>query len=132
VGTENSGVASAPLAGSDVNQQRAGGIFGILADLHTALETGDFRDMGRLDRLLNAEADRFNAVRGDVGSRLAALDRISNRLADENVLLQESLSKEFDTDLTEAITRIAQIQTVLEAVMRIAAQTSQLSLLSFL
>jgi flagellar hook-associated protein 3 FlgL len=132
VGTENSGVATAPLVGSDVNPQRTAGVFGILADLHAALETGNIQDMERLDRLINVEADRLNSVRGDVGARLRALDQVSNRLADENVLLQESLSKEFDTDFAETITRIAQTQAVLEAVMRIAAQTSQLSLLSFL
>ena len=101
-------------------------------DLQAALANGDTQELERLDGLINAEVERLNLVRGDVGSRLQALDRVGNRLADETVLLQEALSGEFDTDLAAAVTRVAQIQATLEAVLKIAAQTSQLSLLSFL
>ncbi|HUG89335.1 MAG TPA: hypothetical protein VML55_00780 [Planctomycetaceae bacterium] len=131
-GSETGSDPTVPLVGTDVNPQRATGVFGILADLQAALASGNIQELERLDALINGEVERLNLVRADVGSRLQALDHVANRLEDEHILLQEALSTEFDTDLTEAVTRIAHIQATLEAVLRIAAQTSQLTLLSFL
>ena len=118
-GSEPGSDPTVALVGSDINPQRAGGVLGILADLQAALANGDTQELERLDGLINAEVERLNLVRGDVGSRLQALDRVGNRLADETVLLQEALSGEFDTDLAAAVTRVAQIQATLEAVLKI-------------
>lgn len=121
-----------PLVGRDVNPREEGGLFNILARLEDALRTGDDVELQRLDGLLNDEVDRFNLVRGEIGSRLQLLDQVEGRILDRDVLLKETLSVELDTDLTQAITEVAQIQASLEATLRIAAQTSQLSILAFL
>ncbi|MCA9070045.1 MAG: flagellar hook-associated protein FlgL [Planctomycetaceae bacterium] len=130
---EESGVdPTVPLVGQDPNPQEDGGLFNILSRLEKALRTGDNQELTRLDGLLNTEIDRFNLVRGDIGNRLKVLDEVESRILDRDVLIQESLSVDFDTDITETITQVAQIQSALEATLRIAAQTSQLSILAFL
>jgi flagellin-like hook-associated protein FlgL len=68
----------------------------------------------------------------ELGGRLKLLDDVENRLLDEDVLLQETLSTEFDADLTEVITRVASTQAALTATLQIASTSLQLNLLSFL
>jgi hypothetical protein len=53
-------------------------------------------------------------------------------LLDEGLLLQQTLSLEFDAGLTEVITRVSSTQTALTATLQIAATSLQLNLLSFL
>lgn len=131
-GEENGVDPTVALVGQDTNPQEDGGLFNILSRLENALRTGDNRELTRLDGLLDSEIDRFNLVRGEIGNRLKVLDDVESRVLDRDVLLQESLSVDFDTDITETITRVAQVQATLEATLRIAAQTSQLSILAFL
>jgi len=121
-----------PLVGTEVHSREAGGVFNILVRLEKALRNQDDAELTRLDPLLDAEIERFNSVRAEVGSRLQLLDEIENRLLDEEVALQEALSEEFDTDLTTAITQVASVTAALEATLRIAATTLRLSLLDFL
>jgi hypothetical protein len=61
----------------------------------------------------------------ELGGRLKLLDDVENRLLDEDVLLQETLS-------TEVITRVASTQAALTATLQIASTSLQLNLLSFL
>lgn len=131
-GEENGTDPTVALAGQDPNPQEDGGLFNILSRLEKALRSGDNPELTRLDGLLENEIARFNLVRGDIGNRLKVLEDVESRILDRDILLQESLSVDFDTDITETITRVAQIQSTLEATLRIAAQTSQLSILAFL
>jgi flagellar hook-associated protein 3 FlgL len=131
-GEESGTDPSVPLVGRDVNPQEDQGLFNILSRLEKALRSGNNDELARLDPLLEQEIDRFHLVRGEIGNRLNLLDQVESRILDRDVLLKEALSVDFDADLTETITRVAQIQASLEATLRIAAQTSQLSILSFL
>ena len=88
--------------------------------------------MAAVDEQLDQELRRFNTERGDVGRRLQALDQASNAIENEILLINESLSNVFDTDLTEAITQLSNVQTYFEATQRIAVQTIQLNLFQFL
>ena len=121
-----------PLVGEDVNPLEATGVLNILIGLENALETGDDRQLNRLAGLIDEEANRLNLVRGEVGSRLQLLEQVENRLLDEEIVLQESLSEEFHIDLAEAITQLANKQATLEATLQAAASTLQMSLFSFL
>ncbi len=133
LGGEETGTdRTVPLIGQDANPRESGGVFNILARLEKALRGGDNQELSRLDSLLEREIDRFQLVRGEVGSRLQILDQVQNRVLDRALQIKQSLSVDFDTDLTETITQVAQVQTALEASLRIAAQTSQLTLLAFL
>ncbi len=121
-----------PLVGSEINPQEPQGILTILSRLQTALENEDNAELSRLGELIDREIPRFNLVRSELGSRLKLIDDVEGRLLDEELQLQESLSLEFDTDLTEAITQVAAVQAALQATLQLAASTQQLSLLSFL
>lgn len=131
-GEEDGTDPNVPLVGRDANPQEDQGLFNLLSRLEKALRTGNNDDLARLDPLLEQEIDRFHLVRGQIGNRLNLLDQVEGRIKDRDVLFKEALSVDFDTDLSETITRVAQIQASLEATLRIAAQTSQLSILAFL
>jgi len=131
-GTEAGTDATVPLVGKDVNPQKSNGVISLLVRLGQALSSNDSRELERLDPLIDAETQRFTLVRGEIGSRQKVLDDVQNRLQDEDISLQQALSAEFDTDLTQAVTQIAQVSKVLQATLQISSQTAQLSLFSFL
>ena len=131
-GTETGTDPSVPLVGKDVNPQTSNGVISLLVRLGQALSANDSRKLERLDPLIDQEIQRFTLVRGEIGSRQKVLDDVENRLQDEDISLQQALSSEFDTDLTQAITQITQVSTVLQATLRVASQTAQLNLFSFL
>lgn len=132
LGIDGSLPGSGSINGRDVNPQESTGILSILLNLQKALDAGDNATLQTLDPQITRELERLNIVRGDVGSRLSFLDDVDNRLEDQNLLLETSLSNEFDADLTTVITQLTQTTTVLQATMQIAGQTQQLSLLNFL
>lgn len=121
-----------PVAGQDVNLRRSDGVISLLLQLESALRTGNDRELSRLDPLFNNEVDRFSQVRGEIGTRLQLLDTVEGRLADEDVVLQEKLSEQFDADLTDVITRVSTVTSVLQATLQVASSTLNLTLLSFL
>lgn len=131
-GTESGSNPATPLVGRDVNPQEAPGAFNVLVRLVTALQNGDDRELTRLNGLIDREIDRVNLTRGDVGQRQQTLDRIDSRLQDETQQTKETLSSVFDTDITAAVTELASRQFTMEAALRVAAQTMQLSLVSYL
>jgi flagellar hook-associated protein 3 FlgL len=131
-GAETGTDPTVPLVGADVNPLEPQGLFNVLVRLERALRAGDDGELSRLDPLLNAEAERLAGVRGEVGSQLTLLDQVGERLADREVQLHLDLSEHFDADIAEVITQATQVQATLEATLRIAAETSRLTLLSFL
>ena len=131
-GTEAGPTNTVPLAGKDINPQQADGVMSLLVQLENALRSSDDNELARLDPLFQQESERLTLVRGDIGLRLQSLDNVKNRLLDEEVLLRQSLSDEFDTDLTQAITQIAETTGVLQASLQVAAQSLQLTLMNFL
>ena len=131
-GTEPGPVNTVPLVGEEVNYRQANGVLSVLIGLETALRNGDDIGLARLDPLLNREIERFTLVRGEVGSRLKVIDDVESRLLDQEVLLQQSLSKEFDVDLTTAIIEMTTTSTSIEATLLVASQSLQLSLFNYL
>ncbi len=131
-GAETGSDPSVPLIGKDVNPQQDQGVFGVLARLEKALRSGDDQELTKLDASLGKAIDHFSLVRGEVGSRLKLLDQVDNRLSDQDVSDKQSLSDNLDADLTDVVTQVTQVQTSLEATLKIAVQANQLSILSFL
>ncbi len=131
-GSETSGVALTPLVGQEINPQEPSGLFSILVALEQGLRNEDNQELNRLNGMIDDEIQRFNLVRGEVGSRLQLLDTVENRLLDEHVFLEESLSLEFDADITEVISRLSVAQATLQGTLQVGASTLQLSLLNFL
>lgn len=120
------------LTGGDVNPQRAEGLFDLLIQLQTALETDDDLALTQLQEKFDRRETELNLVRGEVGSRLRVLDRTEEFLLDEELLLEQRLSEEFDTDFAAAVSELSQAQFLLEASQQVTVQTLQLSLINFL
>lgn len=132
VGTESGTDSSVPLVGKDVNQQQSKGLLSVLGQLEKALRSGNLQSLGRLDAQLETEADRFFMVRGLIGTRQRALDDAESRIGNENITLNDSLSTEFDVDITKAYTEFTARQQTLQATYQAASQTLRLNLLAFL
>lgn len=132
VGSETGSDPSVPLAGKDINSQQSDGVFSILGQLEAALRKGDVRDLGRLNGKLDEEANRFFTLRGTVGTRQRSLDEAENRLNDEQILINEGLSENFDIDLAEVITAYQTRQQSLQATYEVVSRTMNLNLMAFL
>lgn len=131
-GEENGTDPSVALTGRDVDTRKNEGLVGLLTSLQQALLSDDQGELNRLSASLDTEADRFLNVRGDVATRLKTLESIENRVLDDRVKLQEDLTAEFEVDLAAVLSAFLTEQQTLEATYRIAGQSLQLNLLSFL
>ncbi|MAT13788.1 MAG: hypothetical protein CMJ46_00790 [Planctomyces sp.] len=120
------------LVGRDVNPQDTHGTFSILVGIQRALANGDDVELNRLGSLIDGEIERFTLVRSEIGSRLNAMENEASRLSDARINLEESLSKEIDTDIAEVITNLTYTQTVLQATLQITASLQQLNLFNLL
>ena len=63
---------------------------------------------------------------------MSVLEEADNRLKDQEVKIQESISQDFDTDLTQILVEITQRQTAFEANLQVTSSALQLTLLSYL
>lgn len=120
------------LAGSDVNPQKSEGLLSVLTSLEQALRAGDDAALTVLSEQVNVEADRFFQTLGELGVRTRTLENVENRLLDDEVLINEDLSQQFDADLAEVLSNFVAQQQVLQATYQVAGQGFQLSLLQFL
>lgn len=120
------------LTGADPHPLEVRGAFNSLIRLYEAIQRGDLPQIERAAALMEEDFQRVNFARAEIGARGRSLETLSDRLADEEVQLQSSLSNEIDTDLTEAISKLTAQQATLEATLRLTAQTFRLSLLDFL
>ncbi|MCI0332229.1 MAG: hypothetical protein L0228_03260 [Planctomycetes bacterium] len=120
------------LASSDRHTLETDSVFNTLIRLRTALETHNVEEIGRSLERLDADINRLNFARAEIGGRLQNLEAIDVRLQDENVQLQAALSQDIDVDLVEAISQLTARQIAFEASLRSAASLMQMSLLNFL
>ncbi len=109
-------------------QELIGGIRGLIV--------GDQSDD---DAVLNGSFDlvknsigRIADYQSELGTRLSHLDRINQRHADTEVYLESRISEIEDVDLTEAITRLAEDQVLLEGALATISRLNQLSLVDYL
>jgi flagellin-like hook-associated protein FlgL len=131
VGTTAGGRAEV-FVGADRNPQEVDGVFNTLLRLTDAIQNFDLAGMSRAIELLDADLERVNFGRAEVGARGRALDTLRARIDDEEVQLKATLSVEIDVDFTEAVSKLAARQASLEASLRLTAQVFQLSLLKFI
>jgi len=108
-------------ANYDYSASAAAGDSGNLADA-----VGDI--LGRLERFSN----QVFTARADVGARLVELDATENATENSKLSLQKLKSEIEDVDISEAITRFTQQQTILEAARGAYARIQDLSLFKFL
>lgn len=120
------------LVGTDVNSQKSDGLLSALTSLEQALLVGDDATLTKLSAQIDAEADRIFQALGELGVRAQTLEAVENRLLDDELLVNEDLSKQFDADLAEVLSSFVAQQQVLQATYQVAGQGFQLNLFQFL
>lgn len=143
VGTPQSGAVSvAPgtaiergLPGNEVFQFNLGGTptsaFAVLGGLVAALQGGAADPAGAANAALegiDAALDTTNRATTILGTRMAWVEQVQAQQIDRGIPLAERRSRVGDTDITEAIARLQQSLTALEATQAAFARVSSLTL----
>ncbi|HEV8003749.1 MAG TPA: flagellin, partial [Planctomycetaceae bacterium] len=131
-GTQSSTDATQPLVGQDVNPQQGSGVFNLLIQLQSALQTSNNAELTRLQPLFQTELTRISDVQGTIGSRQQLLSQVQTQSSSTQTSLQSSLSNLQNVDMASAITQLTQLQTSLQATLQVAASSMQLNLFKFL
>jgi flagellar hook-associated protein 3 FlgL len=111
---------------------RVENVFTHLSDLRDALLNDDTRGITLAGTNIDQDTRSVTQARATVGVRAQRVQRQQERSQDLGLMEQTMLSDLQDADLTEVITRFQQLQTQLQASLRVGAQNLQLSLLDFL
>jgi flagellar hook-associated protein 3 FlgL len=82
--------------------------------------------------LVHESLTKIADYQAELGTRQAFLDRINQRHTDTEVYLENRISEIEDIDITEAITRLAQDQVLLEGAMATIGRLNQLSLVDYI
>ncbi len=116
----------------DLGIQGGNNVIGLLSTLEEALLRNDETTIGKTLDEFTAALDRIGTQQVAVGEVARQFDRISTQHEEIILSFGEVLTKEEDTDLTQAITEFSIFQTSLEAAFATTAQILQVSLLDFL
>ncbi|MEX0865840.1 MAG: flagellar hook-associated protein FlgL [Pirellulales bacterium] len=120
------------IVGRDVNLQEVEGVFTSLIKLSKGLTANNLNEVSRNIAQLDAAQLQVNFARADIGARSQSLDVQQSRLDNEQVELRDSLSKEIDVDLAEAISEFTSRQAALQASLQATAMITQLTLIDYL
>jgi flagellar hook-associated protein 3 FlgL len=120
------------ITGRDVRPFEAKGIFNALVRLRDALHNNDILQVGRAVELLDDSVLDLNFARAELGARQQGLDVLQTRLDSEHINLEDSLSKEIDTDFVEVVSELTARQAAFQASLQLAGKTFQLTLLDYL
>jgi flagellar hook-associated protein 3 FlgL len=131
-GTQSSPNPTQPLVGTDVNPQQATGVFNLLIQLQSALQSNNNTELSRLQPLFQQEIQRVSTVQGNVGSQQQLLTQIQTQTSTVQTNLQASLSTLQDVNMASAISQLTQIQTSLQATLQTAASSMQLSIFNYI
>ena len=120
------------LSGADRAKVRPDNVFSWLLDLRTALEDDDVSGIAIAGEHLGAAIDALAETRALVGGYANRVNQETTALEDRNVLDESLLSQLQDADFAQAASRLALLQTQLQAGMQTTSILSSLSLLNFL
>lgn len=126
---------SVTAPGSTVFQGGGQDIFATLNDLITLLQTSGMpaaADLGTAKTNIDLALDSVLTVRASAGSRLQELEALDFAGEDRDIQYSQTLSELQDLDYTEALTRLSQQQTTLEAAQRSFVSATKLSLFNFI
>ncbi len=124
--------SSATLAGQDRARVRVDNLFTRLIDLRDALYANDTRGITLAGEGIERDVARLAETRGLVGGYAQRVDGAVAREEGRSVVDEAIRSELRDSDFSSAATRLALLQTQLQAGLRAVAQSQQLSLLDFL
>ncbi len=120
------------LTGEDRARVRPANVFSWLIDLRNALENNDTPGIALAGESIGAAIDALAETRALVGGYANRVDRETTALEDRGVLDESLLSQLQDADFAQAASRLALLQTQLQAGMQTTGILSSLSLLNFL
>ncbi|MCX8043188.1 MAG: flagellar hook-associated protein FlgL [Desulfobacterota bacterium] len=106
-------------------------VFTVLRDLRIALRENDQAAIGRILPRIDDAMTQIQKVRAYVGTSLKELETTSSVLDDIQLNAETLLSETEDTDIADAVTKLAQRQMVYEASLKSTAMITQLSLVQF-
>ncbi|MGC3967098.1 MAG: hypothetical protein QM775_06910 [Pirellulales bacterium] len=127
-----SGGTSDVLTGVDANPQSVSGIFSTLIMLRNAIANNDNAGLERAVAALDRDATNLSFSRAELGTQLAGLDVLADRMTSETISLKGSLSLEIEVDFVAAISELATRQTAFEASLKVSATIAKMSLLEYL
>lgn len=136
-------VSGSPAAGDSFGIAASGAqdMFGMLDSLAAALAqpAADSASVAQLSTLLagglqqiDQASDHLLSIRGEVGARLSTLDNAETARGNLDIELASMLSDLRDLDYAEALTRMTQQLTSLQAAQESYAKVAQLSLFNYL
>jgi flagellar hook-associated protein 3 FlgL len=120
------------LSGADTNPIETRGVFNTLLRLRQAIQDYDVGEIERTVALLDDDMQRMSFGRAELGTRMQAVESITDRNDDERIELSAALSTEVDVDLAQAASDYATRQAAYEASLRAVAGLHSLSLMDFL
>jgi flagellar hook-associated protein 3 FlgL len=131
-GTQSSTDPTQPLVGTDVNPIQANGVFNLLTQLQTALNTSNNAELTRLQPLLQQELNRVGVVQSDLGSREQMLSQVQTQLSTQQTNVQSAISAQMNVNMASALTQLTQLQTSLQATLQTTATSMQMSIFQYL
>ncbi len=120
------------LFGRDVNRTRTEGIIGALTDLENALRADDTQAISQAGGRLDTLRDEVTRIHGIIGARSQAMQSKQLQLEDAALMSEVFLSEVQDLDYAEAVTRLQETLTRLQANLQTGSVVMNLSLLDFL
>lgn len=127
------GGAPEVLVGRDVNPQAVESVFDTLTRMIDLLSgPTDLAAVELMMNRLDRDITRINSAMAEVGSRMLGFEIVGNRIEDETLQIQTSLSQDLDTDMVKTISDMTARQAAYEASLRLIASSFQLTLMEFL
>lgn len=122
------------FGGEAVFGTESDGVFKVLGEFISALEAGGAVTdaVGKALEGLDAGLDRILAARAQIGSQLVEVEQLGFIGSDLDLQYATTLSSLQDLDYNEAISRLAQQQTYLQAAQQSFLKTTGLSLFNYL
>ncbi|WP_442482091.1 flagellin N-terminal helical domain-containing protein [Aeoliella sp. SH292] len=120
------------LSSGDRHTLETSSVFNTLIRLREALLSEDYPAIGREIEAIDADLDRVNFARSELGARLQSLQTVEYRHQDDEVAIRSALSNEIEVDLTAAITEFTQRQYAMQASLKVAGNMLQMTLLDFI
>lgn len=103
-----------------------------LIELENAMRADDATAISNLVDEVEGTGERATAARQQLGQRLQRLDNIVDALDRAEIAANATLVQERDTDFAEAVVKLRESETGLEAALSITGRLDELSLLSYL
>ncbi|SDF86900.1 flagellar hook-associated protein 3 FlgL [Fontibacillus panacisegetis] len=107
-------------------------VFKVLDELSTALDTNTVSGISSSVDKIDAAVDHMMISWAEVGARMNRFELMENRIASEQVSLQEQRSNVADVDFSEAIMNLKMKENVLQAALSTGARVMQTSLVDFI